>query len=400
MNYKGLVGMEGERLTSELFARYADEAFERQERQLAEVDRFAWLSPMVALRRLSMAVAGTDLRQYRRFVEQAERHRYALVQHLNRLQAEQLSFRGDKSSRDSRIASTHWHGAADFHFEPGPSTCAGAASATARAAAVARGAVGRSACGLEPPWKGDAMNTIVHEVRLLWRSPVSVGGARRAARCCLRSPWCSACGRWPPSTRRSPAWRRSQAAGPGGAGPHPARAAGRGHGGLLHLPWHVGRAVVRRVHGPRVARCGALRAARAGPRAAGPAARRRDLQPRTRARGAVRLRLRARATSRRCSSSRCCTTSCRASGRPAGSCTLMALPGGGRACGSVGPGCAPRWCSSRSCCRCSWARGSAACPRPRSRPCCSPRRPAWCSGAGCRWRSARCVAVPRRTRPR
>ena len=130
VNYKGLVGMEGERLTSELFARYATEAFERQERQLAEVDRFAWLSPMVALRRLSMAVAGTDLRQYRRFVEQAERHRYALVQHLNRLQAEQLSFRGDKSSRDSRIASTHWHGAADFHFEPDPSM-RGAASATA-----------------------------------------------------------------------------------------------------------------------------------------------------------------------------------------------------------------------------------------------------------------------------
>lgn len=118
VNYKGLVGAEGERLTSELFARHAAEGFERQGEQLVQVDRFAWLSPMVPLRRLSMAAAGTDLPQYRRFVEQAEHHRYALVQHLNRLQAEKLTLASDKSSRDNRIGREHWHGAADFHLEP------------------------------------------------------------------------------------------------------------------------------------------------------------------------------------------------------------------------------------------------------------------------------------------
>ncbi|MDR8085815.1 DUF3526 domain-containing protein, partial [Acinetobacter baumannii] len=38
VNYKGLVGMEGERMSTELFNRYADEAFGRQERQNAVVD--------------------------------------------------------------------------------------------------------------------------------------------------------------------------------------------------------------------------------------------------------------------------------------------------------------------------------------------------------------------------
>ncbi|MET0350198.1 MAG: DUF3526 domain-containing protein [Rhizobacter sp.] len=142
VNYKGLVGMEGERLTSELFARYAAEGFERQAAQLAWVDRFAWLSPMVALRRLSMAAAGSDLVQYRRFVEQAERHRYALVQNLNRLQAEQLTLRGDKSSRDNRISATHWHGAADFHLEPE------ATGDTLRRAAPAAGALALWLLGL------------------------------------------------------------------------------------------------------------------------------------------------------------------------------------------------------------------------------------------------------------
>lgn len=117
INYKGLVGMEGERLTSALFARHADEAFARQHAQLRRVDGFALLSPAIALRRLSMAAAGTDLHSHQRFVEAAERHRYRLVQALNRLQAEQLSWAGDRSSRDNRIDSSHWHGAADFHHE-------------------------------------------------------------------------------------------------------------------------------------------------------------------------------------------------------------------------------------------------------------------------------------------
>lgn len=117
VNYKGLLGMEGERLTSALFLRYATASFERQAAQLRWVDRFAWLSPVIALRRLSIAAAGTDLENYRRFVEQAERHRYRLVQELNRLQAEKLSYASDRSSRDSRISAEHWQGMADFHYE-------------------------------------------------------------------------------------------------------------------------------------------------------------------------------------------------------------------------------------------------------------------------------------------
>ena len=120
VNYKGLVGMEGERLSSALFARYAHASFERQAAQLQQLDRFAWLSPVLALRRLSMAAAGTDLQSYRRFVEQAEAHRYQLVQSLNRLQAEKLKFASDRSSRDNRISATHWQGMADFQYEPAP----------------------------------------------------------------------------------------------------------------------------------------------------------------------------------------------------------------------------------------------------------------------------------------
>jgi ABC-2 type transport system permease protein len=120
VNYKGLVAMEGERLTARLFAEYADAGFDVQEAQLRLVDRWAVLSPVLALQRLSTAVSGTDLHAYRRFVEAAEQHRYRLVQSLNRLQAEKLDHAADRSSRDSRISQEHWHGMADFRHEPEP----------------------------------------------------------------------------------------------------------------------------------------------------------------------------------------------------------------------------------------------------------------------------------------
>lgn len=120
VNYKGLVGMEGERLTSELFRRHAEASFDLQAEQLRRADAFALISPVIALRRLSMAVAGTDLQGYRRFLEQAEQHRYRMVQALNRLQVDKLSYAGDRSSRDNRIGHEHWRGVSDFHHEADP----------------------------------------------------------------------------------------------------------------------------------------------------------------------------------------------------------------------------------------------------------------------------------------
>ncbi|MCR5867150.1 DUF3526 domain-containing protein [Aquincola sp. J276] len=120
VNYKGLLGMEGERLTSALFDRHAAAGFALQAAQLRTVDALAWAGPVIALRRISMAVAGTDLASYRSFVEQGEQFRYRMVQALNRLQADKLPYAQDRSSRDVRIGREHWHGLADFRYQPAP----------------------------------------------------------------------------------------------------------------------------------------------------------------------------------------------------------------------------------------------------------------------------------------
>jgi len=118
VNYKGLLGIEGERMTSELFDRYADASFDRQQDQSRWMDAFGLLSPVLALRRLSMTAAGTDLDAYRRFLAQGERYRYTLIQSLNRLQAEQIGYAEDRNpTQQARIDRSHWHEQPDFVFE-------------------------------------------------------------------------------------------------------------------------------------------------------------------------------------------------------------------------------------------------------------------------------------------
>ncbi len=121
VNFRGLVGMEGERRSTELFNRYAADTFDRQERQGQIIDAFGWISPALALRRLSMAAAGTDLASYRGFLEQGEHYRYTLIQGLNRLQAERLAYADDTNpARENRVSREHWQRFPAFRYRPPP----------------------------------------------------------------------------------------------------------------------------------------------------------------------------------------------------------------------------------------------------------------------------------------
>ncbi|HGW4639262.1 TPA: ABC transporter permease [Acinetobacter baumannii] len=119
VNFKGLVGMEGERQSTELFNRYATVTLDLQAQQNQMVDRFGWLSPTLALRRLSMTASGTDLDNFRRFLEQGEHYRYDLIQGLNRLQVEELTYADDTNKdKENRIDHKHWQAFPPFQFKP------------------------------------------------------------------------------------------------------------------------------------------------------------------------------------------------------------------------------------------------------------------------------------------
>ncbi|MCB5185208.1 DUF3526 domain-containing protein [Methylobacillus gramineus] len=122
VNFKGLVGMEGERKSSELFSHYSTRAFDLQAQQNSFVDGFSLLSPLFALKRLSMTASGTDLQNFRRFLEQGEQYRYNLVQGLNKLQAESLTYADDTNrQKENRIARSNWQAFPEFKFTPGSS---------------------------------------------------------------------------------------------------------------------------------------------------------------------------------------------------------------------------------------------------------------------------------------
>lgn len=133
VNYKGLLGIEGERMTAELFDRYATRSHETQDRQNMLVQSAGVLSPAVALRALSMAAAGTDFAGHRRFLEQAEAYRYDLVQRLNRLQAVSVGYADDTAEdpdadRRKRVSAANWQKMPDFTFrQPSGAVLASAA---------------------------------------------------------------------------------------------------------------------------------------------------------------------------------------------------------------------------------------------------------------------------------
>jgi ABC-2 type transport system permease protein len=133
VNYKGLAALEGERMTSALFEQYSGQTKAAQVRQNGIVGALGLLSPAIAIRSLSMAAAGTDLAGHQRFLDQAEAYRYDLVQRLNRLQAEAVSYSDDtaedpQADQRKRIDAQHWDEMPDFAYRPpGGTTLAAAA---------------------------------------------------------------------------------------------------------------------------------------------------------------------------------------------------------------------------------------------------------------------------------
>jgi ABC-2 type transport system permease protein len=114
VQWSGLVGMEGERLTSQLFDRYAREAFAREQAQNGVVRSFGAVSPVIALRQASMSLAGTDVESHQDFLGQVERYRYAFVQALNRMQVEQIPNRD--AGDDPRISADNWKRVPSFSY--------------------------------------------------------------------------------------------------------------------------------------------------------------------------------------------------------------------------------------------------------------------------------------------
>ncbi len=151
MNYNGVVMAEGERLTTD--AHRAARA--RVDAVLArQAERIGWaglVSPYVAMRMVSMTVAGASLAHAQEFEQQAEDYRGALVLFLNTLHADEVPLAVDRYEAGGaseaptrlRLDADHWQDAPTFTYRAPtlaavwPEAAGGAGALAAWAVAVA-----------------------------------------------------------------------------------------------------------------------------------------------------------------------------------------------------------------------------------------------------------------------
>ncbi len=99
VNYGALVLQEGERISSELFARHMQTINAVQADQSEQMKQAGLLVPLLALRSLSMAMAGTDRQHAQHFFDHAEAFRYQLIQRINQLHATEIAYQNDKEQK-------------------------------------------------------------------------------------------------------------------------------------------------------------------------------------------------------------------------------------------------------------------------------------------------------------
>lgn len=127
INYNGVLMREGERLTTEAYRGMRETLAEARRGHERAATIAAAVSPFLAMRLVSMALAGVDMRYVDDFERQAEDYRYTLVQHLNGLHAEALTQAEDRYQPGGgegqvpsrkRIDAEHWQETPEFAYAP------------------------------------------------------------------------------------------------------------------------------------------------------------------------------------------------------------------------------------------------------------------------------------------
>jgi ABC-2 type transport system permease protein len=114
VNFTGLSLLAGEEYGNTVFDRRFGELWERYRRQDRIHLAFGLISPLVAVRNLSMAVAGTDFAQHRRFALAAERYRRSLTRRMN----EELAFKSRGNTMDYQAGPELWQRMPKFQYTP------------------------------------------------------------------------------------------------------------------------------------------------------------------------------------------------------------------------------------------------------------------------------------------
>lgn len=124
INFRGAVARASETQLTEVLNRFAQNSMQEELAQTQVSRSFGWLSPMVAIRSLSMISAGTSIETHHRFMREAEELRFSFVQSLNEAHTNKLNYT-DYMNRNAnaqawqkaRISAENWQMIQDFEFQ-------------------------------------------------------------------------------------------------------------------------------------------------------------------------------------------------------------------------------------------------------------------------------------------
>ncbi|CCH55101.1 ABC-2 type transport system permease protein [Fibrisoma limi BUZ 3] len=118
-NYSGYVMAEGEEISAAIYNQHYNTLLERFRQQNQFARATAFLNPYLALKNLSMALAGTDFLSYVDFQQQAETYRYELAQKMNELQMHHIPNKKlGPTEKAYSIDRKYWQDVPDFTDRP------------------------------------------------------------------------------------------------------------------------------------------------------------------------------------------------------------------------------------------------------------------------------------------
>jgi ABC-2 type transport system permease protein len=124
VNYRGVIASSAEAELTHVLNEFAEQRMQTELSQTQVSRQFGWLSPMVAIRSLSMLIVGTSIETHHRFLREAEDLRFEFVQALNKIQIEKLSYQDDinrnndeAATKKARVEAENWQVLEDFNFE-------------------------------------------------------------------------------------------------------------------------------------------------------------------------------------------------------------------------------------------------------------------------------------------
>ncbi|MEM8497151.1 MAG: DUF3526 domain-containing protein [Pseudomonadota bacterium] len=126
INFRGVVASNSEAKLTSILTEYAEKRMAEEAGQVKIMHALGALSPTLAARSFSMVTANTDLRQYHKFLRDAEALRFDFVQKLNGLHIKELSYANDvnrgaseEASQQARVSASNWRVLDNFAWQAG-----------------------------------------------------------------------------------------------------------------------------------------------------------------------------------------------------------------------------------------------------------------------------------------